>query len=77
MGFLLLRNLLTYEENKEEFCLENPDYNPHIVSRFEYIYVLLQQLIQDRIYVLVYHDRLIFYLGCSERLSLIYRSIKG
>ena len=37
---LLLRNLLTYEENKEEFCLENPDYNPHIVSRFEYIYVL-------------------------------------
>jgi len=44
---------------------------------FEYIYVLLQQLIQNRINVRVYHDRFIFYLRCSERLSLIYRSIDG
>ena len=44
---------------------------------FEYIYVLLQQLIQNRIYVRIYQDRFIFYLWCSERLSLIYRSIDG
>ena len=37
---LLRRNLLTYEENKEEFCLDNPDYNIHIITQFEYIYVL-------------------------------------
>lgn len=36
-----LRNLLTYEENKEEFCLENPDYIINVVSEMEYIYLFV------------------------------------
>ena len=41
-NILLLRrrNLLTYEENKEEFCIEYPDYNAEVVSIIEYIYLL-------------------------------------
>lgn len=35
------RNLLTYEENKEEFCLDNPDYKIEVVSTQEYIYLLV------------------------------------
>ena len=35
------RNLLSFEENKEEFCLEFPDYNSDIVSDLEYIYLLV------------------------------------
>ena len=35
------RNLLTYEENKEEFCLDNPDYKIEVVSTKEYIYLFV------------------------------------
>jgi hypothetical protein len=35
------RNLLSFEENKEEFCLEFPDYKSDIVSDLEYIYLLV------------------------------------
>lgn len=35
------RYLLNYEENKEEFCLEYPDYNSNVVSNLEYICLLV------------------------------------
>lgn len=36
---ILRRNLLAYQENKEEFCKENPNYNAHIIPILEYIFV--------------------------------------
>ena len=42
LNLLIRRNrrvLLTYEENKEEFCLENPKYKINVVSTSEYIYL--------------------------------------
>ena len=47
------RNLLTYEENKEEFCLDNQDYNLNIVSEFEYIYVLTLSSTLEVIYLVL------------------------
>ena len=41
------RYLLTYEENKEEFCLENPKYNAKIVSTLEYIFLFVSSTILE------------------------------
>ena len=41
------RYLLTFEENKEEFCLENPNYNAHVVSTLEYIYLLISATVLE------------------------------
>ena len=44
---LRIRILLTYEENKEEFCSENPDYFIDIVSTAEYIYLFASATILE------------------------------
>jgi hypothetical protein len=44
---LRVRILLTYEENKEEFCMENPDYFIDIVSTAEYIYLFASATILE------------------------------
>jgi len=44
---LRMRILLTYEENKEEFCIENPDYFIDIVSTAEYIYLFASATILE------------------------------
>ena len=43
------RNLITYEENKEEFCIENPNYNIDVVSIMEYLYLLISASILELI----------------------------
>ena len=35
------RNLITFEDNKEEFCSENPEYEIDEVSNLEYIFLLV------------------------------------
>jgi hypothetical protein len=49
----LKRNLLTYEGNKEEFCLENPNYNANIISIFEYISVFACSSILEILFLLL------------------------
>ena len=52
---LRMRVLLTYEENKEEFCIENPDYYIDIVSTVEYIYLFVSaSIIEIILLVLLY-----------------------
>ena len=43
------RILLTYEENKEEFCLENPNYKVNVVSTLEYIYLFVSASVLELI----------------------------
>ena len=51
----LKRYLLTYKENKEEFCLENPNYNANIISIFEYISVFVcSSILEIILLVLLY-----------------------
>ena len=58
LNLLLRRNrryLLTFEENKEEFCLENPHYNIDVVSTMEYLYLLISaSIIELILLVLLY-----------------------
>lgn len=50
-----IRYLLTYEENKEEFCLENPDYIVNVVSKLEYIYLFVSASTTEAfLFVLLY-----------------------
>ena len=52
---LRIRILLTYEEDKEEFCIENPDYFIDIVSTSEYIYLFASAtIIEIILLVLLY-----------------------
>jgi hypothetical protein len=52
---LRIRILLTYEEDKEEFCIENPDYFIDIVSTAEYIYLFASAtIIEIILLVLLY-----------------------
>ena len=44
---LRIRILLTYEEDQEEFCIENPDYFIDIVSTAEYIYLFASATILE------------------------------
>ena len=48
-----IRNLLTYEENKEEFCFENPDYYIDVVSTEEYIYLFASATIIEVIVLIL------------------------
>ena len=50
---LIRRNLLTYEENKEEFCLENPDYNADIIPIKEYFFVFVCSSILEVIFLVL------------------------
>ena len=58
LNLLIRRNrrvLLTYEENKEEFCLENPKYKINIVSTSEYIYLWVSaSILELMLLVLLY-----------------------
>ena len=58
LNLLIRRNrrvLLTYEENKEEFCLENPKYTVNIVSTSEYIYLFASaSILELMLLVLLY-----------------------
>jgi hypothetical protein len=49
------RVLITYEENKEEFCLENPNYKANVVSTIEYIYLFVSaSILELNLLVLLY-----------------------
>lgn len=58
LNLLIRRNrrvLLTYEENKEEFCLENPKYKVNVVSISEYISLLVSaSVLELMLLVLLY-----------------------
>ena len=49
------RVLITYEENKEEFCLENPNYKANVVSTIEYIYLFVSaSILELNLLILLY-----------------------
>ena len=47
------RVLITYEENKEEFCLEFPNYHANVVSTIEYIYLFVSATILELILLIL------------------------